>query len=144
MWVRNDIVRANMCVRSASRASENPVRAQKLVRSASGASEQECVQCLWGLRKPSSSEKARSKRLWGLRKILSQRERGHFERARASASGQGAREARSPRGQLRYFRDGFFVLVPTGEANDEMCAPMAPKISEMCSLKLEHNNRLRR
>ena len=25
----------------------------------------------------------------------------------------------------------------TGEANDEMCAPMAPKISEMFSLKLE-------
>ena len=23
----------------------------------------------------------------------------------------------------------------TGEANDEMCAPTAPKISEMCSLK---------
>ena len=30
----------------------------------------------------------------------------------------------------------FFALVPnTGEANDEMCAPTAPKISEMCSLK---------
>ena len=60
-----------------------------------------------GLRKPSSSEKARSKRLWGLRKILSQRERGHFERARASASGQDAREPRSRRGLLWYFRDGF-------------------------------------
>ena len=32
----------------------------------------------------------------------------------------------------------------TGEANDETCAPIASKISEMCSLKLENNNRLRR
>ena len=38
----------------------------------------------------------------------------------------------------------FSALVPsTGEANDEMCAPMAPKISEMCAIKLEDNNRLR-
>ena len=30
----------------------------------------------------------------------------------------------------------FFVLVPnTGEANDEMCGPTAPKIFEICSLK---------
>ena len=55
-----------------------------------------------------SNEKVRSKSLRGLRKNLSQRERGHFERARASASGQGAREARSLSGDLRYFRDGFW------------------------------------
>ena len=39
----------------------------------------------------------------------------------------------------------FFALVSnTGEANDEMCAPTALKISEICSLKLEIDNRLRR
>ena len=39
----------------------------------------------------------------------------------------------------------FFALVPnTGEANDEMYAPMSPKICEMWSLKLENNNRFRR
>ena len=39
----------------------------------------------------------------------------------------------------------FVALVPnTGEANDEMCTPTAPKISEMCALKLANNNRLRR
>ena len=36
------------------------------------------------------------------------------------------------------------MLVPnTGEANDEMCAPLALMISEMCALRLENNNRLR-
>ena len=39
----------------------------------------------------------------------------------------------------------FFALVPnTGEACDEMCAVTAPIISEMCALRLENNNRLRR
>ena len=38
----------------------------------------------------------------------------------------------------------YFVLLPnTGKANDEMCAPAPPKISEMYSLKLENDNRLR-
>ena len=39
----------------------------------------------------------------------------------------------------------IFALVPnTGGANDEMCAPTALIISEMCALRLENNNRLRR
>ena len=39
----------------------------------------------------------------------------------------------------------FFALVPnTGEANDEMCASTALIISEMCAVRLENNNRLRR
>ena len=45
-------------------------------------------------------------------------------------------------GSVRTFSE-IFVLVPnTGEAN-EVRAPMALIISEMCALRLENNNRLR-
>ena len=49
-------------------------------------------------------------------------------------------------GHFRNFSEFFYIfaLVPnTGEANEEICAPMAPKISEMCFLKLENKYRLR-
>ena len=49
----------------------------------------------------SASEKVRSKCLRGLRKILSQRERGLFERAGAPASGQDARVPRVLRSLFR-------------------------------------------
>ena len=47
-----------------------------------------------------SSGKARPKRLQGLRKFQSQRKRGHFERARAPASGQDERP--SPNASRRF------------------------------------------
>ena len=46
---------------------------------------------------------------------------------------------------FKIFAIFFFALVPnTGEACDEMRAATAPIISEMCALRLENNNRLRR
>ena len=47
-------------------------------------------------------------------------------------------------GLFRNFRKKFALVSNTGEANDEMCAPTAPIISEMCALMLKNNHQLRR
>ena len=42
------------------------------------------------------------------------------------------------------FRKHIALVPNAGEANDEKCGPTALIISEMCALRLENNNRLRR
>ena len=45
---------------------------------------------------------------------------------------------------VEIFRKMFAIVPNTGEANDEISVPTAVIISEMCALRLENNNRLRR